>query len=51
LSSDLRRKLTETKIAPAVEASAAPAIKPVAADVDTTGSIRKTKSKRVQLER
>jgi len=73
LSADLRRKLTETKIAPAVEASATSAqikpvvlIKPVAqikpvdaksasaqpaTDVDTTGSIRKTKSKRVQLER
>jgi hypothetical protein len=52
LSSDLRRKLTETKIAPAVEAAATPAqIKRVAADVETTGSIRKIKSKRVQLER
>jgi hypothetical protein len=56
LSSELRRKLTETKIAPAVEASATPAqIKPLdakaAADVDTTGSIRKIKGKRVQVER
>jgi hypothetical protein len=52
LSSELRRKLGETKIAPAVEAAATPAaIKPVGADVDTTGSIRKTRSKRVQLER
>ena len=49
LSSDLRRKLTETKIAPATEAAPAP-IKPADA-TDTTGSIRNGKNKRVQLSR
>jgi hypothetical protein len=51
LSSDLRRKLTETKIAPATEAAPAP-IKPAdATATDTTGSIRNGKNKRVQLAR
>lgn len=49
LSSDLRRKLTETKIAPAAEAAPAP-IKPADA-TDATGSIRNGKNKRVQLTR
>jgi hypothetical protein len=51
LSSDLRRKLTETKIAPATDAAPRP-IKPAdATPTDVTGSIRNGKSKRVQLTR
>src|SRR5262249_27503795 len=49
LSSDLRRKLTETKIAPAPQAAPAPT-KPADA-TDATGSIRNGKNKRVQLSR
>ncbi len=48
LSADLRRKLTETKITPALERVSAP---PPAKDNETTGSIRAGKNRRVQAER
>jgi hypothetical protein len=47
LSSDLRRKLTETKITPAAATPTPPPIAPT----DVTGSIRNAKSKRVQVDR
>jgi hypothetical protein len=47
LSSDLRRKLTETKITPAAPTPAVPAT----AAGETTGSIRNAKNKRVQVDR
>jgi hypothetical protein len=48
LSADLRRRLTETKIAPATEAPAKPV---AAAPADTTASIRSSRNKRVQADR
>jgi hypothetical protein len=48
LSADLRRKLTETKITPALERASAP---PLVKENETTGSIRAGKNKRVQSER
>jgi hypothetical protein len=50
LSSDLRRKLTETKIAPATEAPAPVAIKPVA-PADGVATARSARNKRVQADR
>jgi len=46
LSAELRRKLTETKIDPAVATPAPPRVNPV----ETTATIRSGKSKRVQIQ-
>jgi hypothetical protein len=53
LSADLRRKLTETKIAPATETPATPAqVKQGdATQGDITASIRSGRNKRVQADR
>jgi hypothetical protein len=51
LSADLRRRLTETKIAPATEAPAKPVAATPAAPADTTASIRSSRNKRVQADR
>ncbi len=48
LSSDLRRKLTETKIAPALETPARPVQAPQG---EPTSTVRNSKNKRVQVDR
>jgi len=48
LSGDLRRKLTGTKVAPALETPARP---PQAQQGEATSTVRNTKSKRVQVDR
>jgi Protein of unknown function (DUF2865) len=50
LSADLRRKLTETKIAPATETPAPVAVKPVA-PADGGATARSARNKRVQSDR
>ena len=48
LSGDLRRKLTETKVAPALESPARP---PQAPQGEATSTVRNAKNKRVQVDR
>jgi hypothetical protein len=48
LSGDLRRKLNETKVAPALETRARP---PQAPQGEATSTVRSTKNKRVQVDR
>src|SRR5262249_22834143 len=50
LSADLRRRLTETKIAPATDAPAKPVAASPAAPADTTASTRSARNKRVQAD-
>jgi uncharacterized protein DUF2865 len=51
LSADLRRRLTETKIAPATDTPAKPVAASPAPPADTTASTRNTRNKRVQADR
>jgi hypothetical protein len=48
LSGDLRRKLTETKVAPALETPARP---PQSPQGEATSTVRNAKNKRVQVDR